>query len=294
MRYRIKHTTKYAYDDPVAVCHNLVHLAPREHANQKCESYRLIIVPEPSDLLRRMDTFGNPEEFFSIQEPHRGLTLSATSTLEVAAPPSPAPGAPWEQVRDALAGLGLGDKQQAAARAYQFAFASPLTPLSPRLAEYAAASFPPGRPIVEALGDLTARINDEFEFNPEATTVSTPVIQAFDQRAGVCQDFAHVQIACLRSIGLAARYVSGYLRTLPPPGKPRLVGADASHAWLSLYCGDEGWVDADPTNNVLPTTDHVTVAHGRDYADVCPIRGVFVGGGSHSMSVSVDVAPLEV
>ncbi len=153
--------------------------------------------------------------------------------------------------------------------------------------------FTPGRPIVEALRDLTARINDEFEFNPHATTVSTPVMEAFDQRAGVCQDFAHVQIACLRSLGLAARYVSGYLRTLPPPGKPRLVGADASHAWLSLYCGDAGWVDADPTNNVLPVTDHVTVAHGRDYADVCPVRGVFVGGGNHTMSVSVDVAPLE-
>ncbi|MEM6799626.1 MAG: transglutaminase family protein, partial [Planctomycetota bacterium] len=177
---------------------------------------------------------------------------------------------------------------------YQFAFPSALAPTSPTLAEYAAESFTPGRPIVESLRDLNARINKDFDYDPRATTVTTPVLEAFAKRAGVCQDFAQVGISCLRSLGLAARYVSGYLRTAPPPGKPRLVGADASHAWLSLYCGELGWVDADPTNNTLAGADHVTVAVGRDYSDICPIQGVFVGGGSHVMSVSVDVAPIEV
>ncbi|MCA9209436.1 MAG: transglutaminase family protein, partial [Planctomycetales bacterium] len=146
---------------------------------------------------------------------------------------------------------------------------------------------------VEAATDLNARIHTEFAYDPRATTVNTPLEQVLKQRRGVCQDFAHLAIGCLRAMGLPARYVSGYLRTIPPPGQPRLVGADASHAWLSVYCGPLGWVDLDPTNNVIPTTDHLTVAWGRDYSDVCPIQGVFVGGGQHTMTVSVDVEPLQ-
>lgn len=289
MRYRITHTTKYAYGEPVAVCHNLVHLSPRETAGQTRQSYRLIILPDPSDVLQRTDVFGNPVEYFSILEAHRGLSLSATSEIEIDDRPKPGAGAPWEAVRDALPTA----EPDAAMRPYQFAFPSAKAPLEPRLGEYALQSFTPGRPIIDALRDLNVRINDDFEYDPRATTVSTPVTEAFDQRAGVCQDFAHVAISCLRSIGLAARYVSGYLRTIPPPGKPRLVGADASHAWLSLYCGADGWVDADPTNAVLTGSDHITIAHGRDYADVCPIQGVYVGGGGHTMEVSVDVAPMK-
>ncbi|TWT37744.1 Protein-glutamine gamma-glutamyltransferase [Posidoniimonas corsicana] len=289
MRYRITHTTKYSYTDPVAVCHNLVHLSPRDLPRQTRSGYRLIILPDPSDVLHQTDAFGNPVEYFSILEAHRGLSLSATSEVEVREAPAPGAGAPWEQVRDALPQAA----PDAVIRPYLYAFPSAKAPVAAALAEYARAAFTPARPIVDALREFTTRVNQDFKYDPRATTVSTPVMEAFEQRAGVCQDFAHVAIACLRSIGLAARYVSGYLRTLPPPGKPRLVGADASHAWVSLYCGEDGWVDADPTNAVLPGTDHITIAHGRDYADVCPIQGVYVGGGGHTMDVSVDVAPIK-
>jgi len=311
MRYRIKHTTQYAYAHPVAVCHNLVRLTPRSTALQRRDSYRLIILPEPAEVVPRRDALGNEVEHFSIHEPHHGLSLSATSQLVVSPPADPGAGPPWEQVRDALQAGDfnfLGPDR--AAPPLQFAFASKLVPRAPELAAYALASFTPSRPIVDALRDFNARIHADFEYDPRATTVATPVLQAFAGRAGVCQDFAHVAIACLRSIGLAARYVSGYLRTLPPPGQSRLVGADASHAWLALYCGTsgaahgdsnghiitddshDGWVDIDPTNNTMATTDHVTLALGRDYADVAPIQGVYVGGGEHALEVSVDVAPL--
>ncbi|HMP07581.1 MAG TPA: transglutaminase family protein, partial [Lacipirellulaceae bacterium] len=163
--------------------------------------------------------------------------------------------------------------------------------LSPELTAYAAVSFPPGRPVVDALRDLTARIHREFRFDPRSTHVNTPLADVLRERRGVCQDFAHLAVGALRAMGLPGRYVSGYLRTTAPPGKPRLVGADASHAWAACWCGDLGWVDFDPTNNCLVDADHITVAWGRDYGDVCPIQGVFVGGGEHAMGVSVDVVP---
>lgn len=294
MRYRIRHTTKYAYADPVAVCHNLVRLTPRETPWQRRSDHRLIVMPEPADVVHRVDAFGNELGYFSIETAHRGMSLTATTDLAVDAREEADAGLPWEAVREGLRAA----EPLAAVRPHRYAFPSAMVPTGPELREYGAASFTPGRPIVEALRDLTTRVHADFDYDPRATTVSTPVMEAFGKRAGVCQDFAHVSIACLRSLGLAARYVSGYLRTLPPPGKPRLVGADASHAWPSLYCGDPdaggaGWVDADPTNDVLPSTDHVTVAYGRDYGDVCPIQGVYVGGGTHTMTVSVDVAPVE-
>ena len=292
MRYRITHTTKYAYAQPVAVCHNLVRLAPRTSVRQQRDSYRLIILPEPADLVPHRDAFGNQIEYFSIQQPHHGLSLCATSELVVGDRREPGEGAAWERVRDQLPAVASPASEDRAVPPHQFAFASKLVPRSAELADYALHSFTPGRPIVDAVRDFNARIHADFEYDSRATTVTTPVLEAFVGRAGVCQDFAHVAIACLRSIGLAARYVSGYLRTLPPPGQPRLVGADASHAWLSVYCGDAGWVDIDPTNNLLPATDHVTLAIGRDYSDVAPIQGVFVGGGGHALEVSVDVAPL--
>lgn len=286
MRYRIRHSTKYAYSDTVAVCHNLVRLAPRAFGGQTLDSYRLIVSPDPSDLAKRTDLFGNRVEFFSIQRAHQTLTMTAISDVEVHEQPLlPATSPPWETARDSL--RTPGD----AIKAYRFAFPSTHVPRNATLREYGAISFTPGRPILDAGRDLTRRIHADFKYDPRATTISTPVLDAFNARAGVCQDFAHVQIACLRSLGLAARYVSGYLRTIPPPGKARLVGADASHAWLSVYCGPVGWIDFDPTNNCIPTTDHITVAIGRDYADISPIQGVFVGGGSHTMVVSVDVEP---
>ncbi|TWT98193.1 Protein-glutamine gamma-glutamyltransferase [Botrimarina colliarenosi] len=288
MRYRIRHTTKYAYSDTVAVCHNLVRLAPRAFGGQSLDSYRLIVSPDPADLAKRIDAFGNRVEFFSIQRAHQTLTMTAISDVEVFEKPlTPVDSPPWETVRDAMSCR----IDQEALRAYRYVFPSIHAPRHASLRDYAAASFTPGRPIVEASTEFTSRLHADFKYDPRATTVSTPVLEAFEARAGVCQDFAHVQIACLRSIGLAARYVSGYLRTIPPPGKKRLVGADASHAWIGVYCGADGWIDFDPTNDCIPATDHITIAIGRDYADISPIQGVFVGGGSHTMSVSVDVAP---
>lgn len=287
--YRIQHVTKYAYTEPVAVGHNLIRLAPLESLLQQRRSYRLLIIPEPSDRAVRQDAFGNQVDYFSIEEAHRGLTLSATSDLVVSNREELHAGVAWETIRESLPSLLVTDSVQP----YQYCFPSTLVPTDQIYADYAKASFTPDRPIVDAIRDLTSRIHRDYDYDPHATTVSTPVKEAFEKRAGVCQDFAHVEIACLRSIGLSARYVSGYLRTLPPPGKPRLVGADASHAWLSVYCGEAGWVDTDPTNDKFMNNDYVTLAYGRDYADVCPIQGVYVGGGNHTMSVSVDVAPVE-
>ncbi|MEN0109761.1 MAG: transglutaminase family protein [Planctomycetota bacterium] len=292
MRYRINHTTKYAYTDPVAVCHNVVRLSPPTTEWQRVDSSRLIVLPEPADRAERVDAFGNRVGYFSIQQAHWGLSLSATSEVQVHARPEPGDGPAWETVRDAVRS---GDARSAGEPdPLLLALPSALVPAATELRDYAAPSFAANRPIVAAVRDLTRRVFEDFEYDPTATTVSTPTLQAFTRRAGVCQDFAHVALGCVRSMGLAARYVSGYLRTIPPEGKPRLVGADASHAWLSVWCGDAaGWVDADPTNDTLAGTDHVTLALGRDYADACPIQGVYTGGGPQSLSVSVDVAPLD-
>lgn len=289
MKYRVTHTTKYAYSEPVPVCHNEVCLTPRDDVWQKCGSHHLLIEPKPADMNSRVDYFGNRLNSFSMLEAHRGLTISATTEIEVRenALPNAAATSPWEAVRDLLpavrSAVGLAN--------FQYVFDSPRVKSSSSLRDYASISFNAKRPILEAVLDLTARIYREFEYAPKTTTVNTSIDEVLANRKGVCQDFAHVEIACLRSLGLAARYVSGYLRTIPPPGKPRMVGADASHAWIAVYCGDAGWIDVDPTNNVLSNTDHITLAWGRDYDDVCPVRGVLVGGGQHTMNVSVDVEP---
>lgn len=287
--FKITHTTTFRYAETVPICHNEVHLTPRDTQWQTCHNFRLHIRPHPDAVVKRTDFFGNHMQQFSIQEGHRRLSVTASSRVEVrprelaADSLSPA----WESVRDEL------QSNRGAARldAIQFLFDSPSVVASANLHEYAKPSFAAGRPILEAVRELTARIHADFKYDPRATTVNTPVEEVLEMRRGVCQDFAHLQIGCLRSLGLPARYVSGYLRTIPPPGKPRLVGADASHAWLSVYCKDWGWIDVDPTNDCLTYLDHITVAWGRDYTDVCPINGVFVGGGTHTMYVSVDVEP---
>ena len=239
------------------------------------------------------DYFGNRTDYFSLTDTHRGLSVTATSSIdveEVAGSPSDLSDPPWEEIVADLQNLQARDTLE-----HQLlTFGSEYIPLDDSYSQYARESFTPGKPILEASLDLTRRIHEEFEYDPRTTNVSTPVEQVLTQKSGVCQDFAHFQLACLRSLGLAARYVSGYLRTIPPEGKPRLVGADASHAWLGVYCGELGWIDFDPTNNTICGTDHITIAHGRDYGDVCPIQGVFVGGGDHSMSVYVDVEAMEV
>jgi transglutaminase-like putative cysteine protease len=291
MRYKVSHTTVYSYDETVPICHNEVRLAPRNLPRQRCLSNRLLVKPQPASIQRRLDYFGNDVSFFAIEEGHQKLTVTALSKVQVdASPPFDAAStAPWEQVRDSLA----ADRTPAGLEAYQHVFDSLHVQTSGELASYAAPSFTPGRPCLEAVLDLTRRIHVDFAFDRAATSVSTSIDEVLRLRRGVCQDFAHLEIGCLRSIGLAARYVSGYLLTAPPVGQPRLVGTDASHAWLSVYCGVAGWVDVDPTNDAIPSTRHVLLAWGRDYSDVCPIKGVFIGGGGHRMTVSVDVLPLE-
>lgn len=290
MQYKITHTTRYDYTEAVSICHNQVRLTPRDTLYQSCDFHRLEIKPTAERDGRRNDYFGNRVDAFSIHKPHSSLTVTATSRVTVKPLPNFAEAAspPWESVAKKLREQTTPDVLDA----YQFVFDSPLVARDRALAEYAQASFPPGCPVLQATRQLTSRIHRDFVYDSQATTVNTPLRQVFQQRRGVCQDFAHVQIGCLRSLGLAARYVSGYLRTEPPPGQARLVGADASHAWVSVYCGELGWIDLDPTNDVQANTDHVCLAWGRDYADVAPIQGVFVGGGSHRMMVSVDVLPI--
>ncbi len=290
MRYNVRHTTLFSYTDPVPVCHNLVHLAPRDTAAQSCREHRLAIEPQPSIRAKRRDYFGNDIELFSIQEAHEGLNVTAMSLVDVASPVlkkgvmTPA----WEVV---AAEIPTNLSPQGLA-VYYLTLPSPRIRPSAALAEYALPSFPARRPIFDAVRDLTARIHGDFTFDAKATTVHTPPEELLELRRGVCQDFAHLATGCLRSLGLAARYVSGYVATTPPPGMPRLTGADASHAWISAFCGPLGWVDFDPTNDAVVGDLHITIGWGRDYGDVGPIQGVFVGGGQHSMKVSVDVIPL--
>lgn len=291
VRYRTRHTTSYEYGDGVSVSQHVVHLGPRDNPRQACSSATLTITPEPAVREAWLDYFGNPAEYFAVQEPHRSLTIESVVELEVTPPgPLDADSAPaWEEVRETARAPRACD----AIEANEFLFDSVMVKASPDLAAYAEPSFPPGRPAVEAVLDLMHRIHEDFTFDSTATTVATPLADVLAHRRGVCQDFAHLGVGCLRSIGLPARYVSGYLRTHPPPGRPRLVGADMSHAWFSVWCGTEaGWIDLDPTNDKPVDADYITLAWGRDYDDVSPVRGVILGGWGHTLSVQVDVEPL--
>jgi transglutaminase-like putative cysteine protease len=303
MMYRITHQTHYRYTSPVDVANHVACLRPRELPHQHVLEFDLAITPNPAMFTERTDYFGNTHQIFSIQSPHRELLVRSHSFVEVLnTRPDPSTAAiAWESARDRIP----DDRSTEGLDAYQFTFESQRIPLAQRYADYALESFTPRRPLREALLELTARINADFKFKSASTNVSTTVEEVFTKRVGVCQDFAQIQIACLRSLHLAARYVSGYLRTIPPPGKERLVGADASHAWLSVYCPSQStngsdstwlgpaWIDVDPTNNCEPTTDHITLAWGRDYSDVSPLRGLILGGGSHALKVGVDVEPID-
>ncbi len=305
MRYRVIHKTSYLGKQAVSIGHNKAWLEPRPVPNQQVESFQLKIQPEPSTLSRQEDYFGNPVSVFSFNEGYETLIVSATSFLDVQEHAVNGGGQnqavkdgttsengialhEWSAVREAIQQHQTNDDLGA----MEFLFASPRIEWTEQIQKYASESFRPNTPLLEALRDLTERIHTDFTYDPRATTVSTPTEEVFKIRRGVCQDFAHLQIAMLRSMGLAARYVSGYLRTYPPEGQPRLVGADASHAWLSVYAGHGRWVDVDPTNNQFTSTDHITLAWGRDYSDVPPLAGVFIGGGQHRLSVEVDVLPL--
>lgn len=290
-RYRVVHETHYRYASAVHLSRQLLHLTPRASAHQATLSHRIDVEPVPAEWHEYEDYFGNPVVQMAVHVPHRELRVRSESEVELSTRgplPDPAASPPWEVVR----GLLQGATREADPEAVSLVYESPCVQLTPGVLEYARASFPPGRPVVGALLHLTRCIRDEFEFDPEATSVSTPVREVLTRRRGVCQDFAHLQIACLRALGLAARYVSGYILTHPPPGRSRLVGADASHAWVSAWVPTLGWLDLDPTNDLVPDLEHVTLGFGRDFADVSPLRGVILGGGEHELEVRVDVAPL--
>lgn len=298
MNYRVIHTTEFIYDAAVGLCHNEARLQPHDLPYQKVLGSTLAIDPLPHDYYERLDYFGNRTAYFSVQQPHDRLLVTATSEVEV----SPrAPGSDvgsglfdsfesltWEAARERL----RSDRSPAVLEACQFAFDSPMVIADEPLADYARPSFPPGRPLDEAVLDLMQRIHREFRYDPEFSSLATPLKEVLEHRCGVCQDFAHLAIAGLRSRGLAARYVSGYIETEPPAGRERLVGADASHAWFSVFHPDRGWLDFDPTNNQLPGEQHITLAWGRDYSDVTPLKGVVFGGGKHALKVAVDVQRL--
>jgi transglutaminase-like putative cysteine protease len=291
MIYKIVHRTTYRYRYPVSVGTHVACLKPRALPHHQLSRSELHIHPRPATRTERVDFFGNLLCFFTIQEPHRELLVEAKSEVIIEEKATPHASSPlsWEEAAKSFP----NDHSPEGLEAYQFGFESPRIRIRQEFADYALQSFTPGRPMPEALLDLTARIYKDFRFDSKVTNVRTPAEEVFRKRRGVCQDFAHVQIACLRSLNLPARYVSGYLRTYPPPGQPRLVGADASHAWVSAYCPGIGWLDVDPTNNLVPSNGHVTLAWGRDYGDVSPLRGLILGGGAHTLKVGVDMEPIE-
>ena len=285
MYYTVVHNTTYDYENPVLHGHHLAHLKPRATPNQYVASYQLTILPEPSSAHAHLDYFGNNIHHFEVLSPHDRLEVISRTELEVVVPLSHAevPKLTWEQFVEQVR------VDPALIAVQEYCFDSPLVRAHSSLREYANATFTPGRDLKEAVVEFNARINAEFKYEPASTDISTPLATVLREKRGVCQDFAHVAVGCLRSLGLPARYVSGYLETVPPPGKDRLVGADASHAWAATYLPGYGWLDFDPTNNVLPTDRHVTVAWGRDFSDVSPLKGVVLAGGAHRVTVGVDV-----
>lgn len=290
----ITHETLYRYPLRVEQAHHLGYLRPLDLPNQRLERFSLVIEPEPSHCITEQDIYGNSRSIFELYAPHESLRVCAVSRVLV----TPRFGGldvsrsrPWEQVARELRYVSGGSFR----REVEFVFASPYVPIHAELRDYALASFTPGRTLADSAIDLMHRIHEDFTYESYSTDVSTPVLEAFQTRRGVCQDFAHVMIGCLRAVGLAARYISGYLMSQPPPGQARLIGADASHAWVSVYAPylgvNGGWLDLDPTNDMVPGASHVVLAGGRDYGDVTPLRGVIRGGGGHDLSVGVTVAP---
>ncbi len=290
MKFEIGHRTGYAYRSPVAQSQHVVHLKPRPTPRQALLHHSLLIEPAPVSNVEVVDAFGNAAVLLRIEDAHIEFVVHARSTVVVDNAPLPdlVNGTPWEAVAapPALANTPIDVDVR------QFVCRSRHAPVSRTMADFARSSFPTGRPALAGAMHLTQRIFEDFKFDPKATDVSTPVARVLEIKRGVCQDFAHLAIAALRSIGIPARYVSGYLLTRPPPGQVKLAGADASHAWLSVWTPDCGWIDFDPTNGVVPGGEHITLAYGRDYDDICPISGVLLGGGEQTMSVAVDVMPV--
>jgi len=304
LKYRITHSTLYHYSQSVGLCQSEAKLQPRNFWRQHCHSSYFDISPKPIDFRERSDFFGNRVAYFAIQQSHSKLIVTSISevslylrqhNVDLVNPIK------WEQVRNFLQGHSqsqtfLTQSHESILElidARQYLLDSPMITIIPDLADYAKISFHPGRSLIEVVYDLVARIHKDFTYDPASTSIATPLSEVISLRRGVCQDFAHLAIGCLRAYGIAARYISGYVETLPEKGKPRLVGADASHAWFSVYIPGTGWLDFDPTNNTMPIDQHITLAWGRDYADVTPLKGIAFGGGQHTLSVSVDVLRLK-
>ena len=297
MLLHVTHETRYEYAPPVETAQHLAHLKPLATDSQRLVSHKLSIDPPPAQRSEQADLYGNTRAFFALEATHDKLVVTAESVVETSVPvlpPAVARELPWESVRERF----RFRKDATFDAASEFVFPSPYVPRHDDFTAYARASFVPGRPAFDVAMDLTERMYEDFAYDADSTEINTPAVEALAQRKGVCQDFAHIMIACFRTLGLPARYVSGYLLTQPPPGQPRLVGADASHAWVSVYLPGEdygspgGWADFDPTNGRQPGEDYVTLAIGRDYSDVSPMRGVLHGGARHTLSVGVTVQPV--
>lgn len=290
MNFEISHRTIYRYSAPVAQSHHLLHLTPRSHVRQTVLRHSLIIDPAPASKAELTDDFGNPASIISIEQDHTKLEIHSRSQVQVQAPPpvETSLSAPWNDVAAQLRG-SLGPETF---EPVQYTCPSRYIRATRDIYKFVRPAFPEGKPLLAAVQDLTAKIHREFKFETGATDAATSVEEVLRIRRGVCQDFAHLEIACLRTLGLAARYVSGYLLTYPPEGQPKLVGADASHAWVSVWSPEWGWIDFDPTNNLIPKEEHIAIAFGRDFQDVSPVSGVLLGGGEHDVEVAVDVTPV--
>ncbi len=291
MLYHVRHVTTYEYATRVTASQHVMRLRPRLTDNQVCASSEVAIEPSPGRRTARDDYFGNRMELVTLDEPHDKLVIDARSIVRVSRrrPRDIEMTAAWDTIGDTLSTA----RHDAEIEAAQFMFDTPLTRAERDLLRYAEDDFTPGRPVALAARDLMHRVRRDIKYKPGVTDASTPVDKVFELEAGVCQDQSHVMLAVLRARGIAARYVSGYLMTRPPPGRPKLQGADQSHAWVGVWCPPLGWIDFDPTNGILPDDEHITLAYGRDYADISPISGIMLGGGEHEVEVGVDVAPVE-
>ena len=292
MKYRVKHSTRYDYADQVNQGYNVAYLIPRECNGQRVNFSDIRIIPTPASKIKRVDYFGNVVCHFTVEKPHRTLEVIVDSEVEIA-PSEPrllSGGITCAEVRAAL----INGSNTEDVKASEFCFDSPMIAVTRELSEFAVDLFSPDRPFLEAVSALNSRIFNDFKYDPGFSTVATPLKDVMASRRGVCQDFAHLQVGCLRSMGIPAKYVSGYMETLPPPGQEKLVGADATHAWIAYFSPEEGWIEFDPTNDLRPGTQHIVTAEGRDYYDVTPVKGVIFGGGKGPiLKVSVDVARMD-
>ena len=292
MKYQITHTTEYQYHQSVSLCHNIALLIPRNTDLQECRKTLVKITPQPDIINEYDDFYGNKALYFAVQQEHSSLKVTVLSQVEKLKPRNKTLGMysniPWEEIADLLPNL---DDDHFEAR--QFIATTPITATSKEIHEYSLQSFTPGRSVLEAVSDLVRRIYQDFEFKPGFTTLATPLTEVMEQRKGVCQDFAHLGIACVRSVGLPARYVSGYIETIAPEGAEKLQGVDASHAWFAIFIPQSGWIDFDPTNNLIPSDQHITIGWGRDYTDIPPLKGIILSIGRHQLKVTVDVKRLD-